>query len=69
MMQWLLPARRRLFLLLIFLAAMLTLFPLHLAFNMLTLYFFGPKVRLCTSLDDLFTKFTVVPALTFSTFG
>ena len=45
MMQWLLPARRRLFLLLIFLAAMLALFPLHLAFNMLALQENGISAR------------------------
>ncbi len=32
-------------------------------------YFFGPKTMLCTSLGDLLTNVTVVPALTLSTFG
>lgn len=45
MMQLLLPARRRLFLLLAFLFAMLALFPLRLAFNMLALQENGLSAR------------------------
>lgn len=45
MMQLLLPARRRLFLLVVFLLAMLALFPLRLAFNMLALQENGLAAR------------------------